>query len=518
MTRWGRFGTAGQFQKTPFPDLEEGIKEFKKVFQSKTGNDWEKIKADHSTFNKVPKKFNIVESTFDKPEIFNITNYFKTELKNTKLSVDYNKKENKKVKDMFYYLIAHAFTARFDNDYNYMNNNYNRNNDEDSNNKFSVTYYPKEIIDKGFKILNELSGLIEKQMKINQKKSLIAISEAELSNTNSNFNKAREEIANCNKQILTLSNLFYELIPFKNVRNEFVSPICNYEQLQTEINNLKSYSYIENTIKLFLGSLKYLSTTNPVDYIYNSIGCKLTPLPYPTYEQNPQTESDFIYDFIAKTSPQSIPQNNYYYGYNGNRGNNKELIIKNIYKIESSINDSKFNPENKGNRILLFHGTKIQNILGILSKGLMIAPVEAPSSGYKYGKGIYLTDFMEKAMNYSDRYLNKYYVLICEAVLGNTLQLSEKKQFTSEKEIKAKGYDSIISDANNHCSFDEVFYFRDGSGVFRKAIRQQNNQTGFQGGFGRSLNTKIYYKDQHAEYVLYKENLVRVKYIVELQK
>ena len=101
----------------------------------------------------------------------------------------------------------------------------------------------------------------------------------------------------------------------------------------------------------------------------------------------------------------------------------------------------------------------------------MIAPVEAPSSGYKYGKGIYLTDFIEKAMDYSDRNLNKYYILICEAALGNTLQLSEKKMFTSEKDIKAKGYDSIISDAYNHCSFEEVFYFRDVSGVFRKAIR-----------------------------------------------
>ena len=151
------------------------------------------------------------------------------------------------------------------------------------------------------------------------------------------------------------------------------------------------------------------------------------------------------------------------------------------------MNDSKFNPENKGNRILLFHGTRVQNILGILSQGLMIAPVEAPSSGYKYGKGIYLTDFIEKAMDYSDRNLNKYYILICEAALGNTLQLSEKKMFTSEKDIKAKGYESIISDAYNYCSFEEVFYFRDGSGVFRKAIRPDNgnNVQGFVYGFGQ---------------------------------
>ena len=112
---------------------------------------------------------------------------------------------------------------------------------------------------------------------------------------------------------------------------------------------------INNTLKLFLGSLKHLSTTNPVDYVYNSIGCKLTPLPSPTYEQNPQSESDPQYR-----------QNNYYYGKNS-ENNNQEIVIRNVYKIENSVNDSKFNPENKGNRILLFHGTRVQNILGILS-------------------------------------------------------------------------------------------------------------------------------------------------------
>ena len=79
----------------------------------------------------------------------------------------------------------------------------------------------------------------------------------------------------------------------------------------------------------------------------------LPPLPSPTYEQNPQSESDFIYDFIAKTSPQ-YRQNNYYYGKNS-ENNNQEIVIRNVYKIENSVNDSKFNPENKGNRILLFH-------------------------------------------------------------------------------------------------------------------------------------------------------------------
>ena len=50
--------------------------------------------------------------------------------------------------------------------------------------------------------------------------------------------------------------------------------------------------------------------------------------------------------------------------------------------------------------LLLFHGTKAENVLGILSKGLIIAPIEAESSGNRYGSGIYLSDQFNKALDY----------------------------------------------------------------------------------------------------------------------
>ena len=39
-TRWGRIGDKGQFQQTPFPKLEDAIKEFRKIFRAKTANEW----------------------------------------------------------------------------------------------------------------------------------------------------------------------------------------------------------------------------------------------------------------------------------------------------------------------------------------------------------------------------------------------------------------------------------------------------------------------------------------------
>jgi predicted DNA-binding WGR domain protein len=54
---WGRIGDRGEFQKTPFSTKEEAIKEFKKIFISKSGNKWE----DYDNFEKVDKKYNLVK-------------------------------------------------------------------------------------------------------------------------------------------------------------------------------------------------------------------------------------------------------------------------------------------------------------------------------------------------------------------------------------------------------------------------------------------------------------------------
>ena len=43
--------------------------------------------------------------------------------------------------------------------------------------------------------------------------------------------------------------------------------------------------------------------------------------------------------------------------------------------------------EAMGNRQLLWHGSRLSNMVGILSQGLRIAPPEAPVTGYMFGKG-----------------------------------------------------------------------------------------------------------------------------------
>ena len=44
LTRWGRIGDTGQYQRTPFLSRDEAVKEFTKVFKSKSGNAWKDVK------------------------------------------------------------------------------------------------------------------------------------------------------------------------------------------------------------------------------------------------------------------------------------------------------------------------------------------------------------------------------------------------------------------------------------------------------------------------------------------
>lgn len=56
-TRWGRIGSQGQNQRTPFSKVEEAKKEFNSIFKQKTGNDF----ADLSKFSRVAKKYDLTK-------------------------------------------------------------------------------------------------------------------------------------------------------------------------------------------------------------------------------------------------------------------------------------------------------------------------------------------------------------------------------------------------------------------------------------------------------------------------
>ncbi|XP_044588026.1 poly [ADP-ribose] polymerase 1-like [Cotesia glomerata] len=99
-----------------------------------------------------------------------------------------------------------------------------------------------------------------------------------------------------------------------------------------------------------------------------------------------------------------------------------EIQVNYIFDVYRYEDRKKFN-NNIGNKKLLWHGTKTNNVISILHNGLQLNPdIPSVHSTLMFGRGIYFTNSVSKAANYcgtcsSTR--NKYGVLfLCEVALG----------------------------------------------------------------------------------------------------
>ena len=73
-----------------------------------------------------------------------------------------------------------------------------------------------------------------------------------------------------------------------------------------------------------------------------------------------------------------------------------------------------------GPTALLWHGSRTSNVASILAQGLRVAPKEAPSTGFMFGKGIYFADMSSKSANYCvpSRDNKRGFLLLCEVATG----------------------------------------------------------------------------------------------------
>jgi poly [ADP-ribose] polymerase len=71
------------------------------------------------------------------------------------------------------------------------------------------------------------------------------------------------------------------------------------------------------------------------------------------------------------------------------------MEVLDVFEIRNPSQISQF--KDVRNKMLLWHGSRLSNFVGILSQGLRIAPPEAPVTGYMFGKGIYFADISSKS-------------------------------------------------------------------------------------------------------------------------
>jgi len=186
-----------------------------------------------------------------------------------------------------------------------------------------------------------------------------------------------------------------------------------------------------------------------------------------------------------------------------------EGFIKNIFALERRGEAERISHHKNLKKMLLWHGSKISNFMGILAQGLRIAPPEAHSTGEMFGKGVYFSDMFEKSYGYTEDWgsqaEDKGYrlLLLCEVAVGESKELLRAENITQldppYKSVKGVGLRGPKPDYKivmpNGCiaPVGEVVDFYENERDYNKRPHLQHN-----------------------EYIVYDVSQVRVRYLVQV--
>ena len=197
----------------------------------------------------------------------------------------------------------------------------------------------------------------------------------------------------------------WTIIPRKiaNVRTAVYNP-GRYMPKDTELNKFISneQSLLDNIIL----QSKATSNANGINTISEAFGFK--------FVKATAEERDFIVDKINKESDSG------------------SFRVKNVYKVANPVRDAEFEDYLENNKLenndknikLYWHGTGPENVLSIMSNGLIIRPANASYSGSAFGDGIYSAPSPNKSWNYTrpnyDR--NSRWMFVNAVITGNSFK------------------------------------------------------------------------------------------------
>ncbi|KAL5289012.1 PARP1.2 family protein [Megaselia abdita] len=274
------------------------------------------------------------------------------------------------------------------------------------------------------------------------------------------------------------SNRFFTLIPhnFGMSQPPILKDLCQVQEL---IEMLDALMQIECAYKLMENGFQK-GNENPLDLHYKMLNSKIVPIEHgskdfrmvQTYVRNTHGETHTLY----------------------------KLEVQEVFKVTKDSHKEKYK-NYLHNKRLIWHGSRVTNFAGILSQGLRIAPPEAPSTGYMFGKGVYFADMVSKSAQYcsTSRRDNVGLLLLSEVALGNMLELT-KSEFIEplpddKHSVFGKGKTS-----------PDIFgwHIRDSDGVIIPYGRPVKND---------SLQSDLLYN----EYIVYDESQIDTQYLVKMK-
>ena len=505
-TQFGRIGEEGANQRSPFNTLDEAKEEFGKIFKSKTGNNWDernnfqRIKGKYMllSYNKIQLKPNELlkpfdykkcpESNLDNTEIHSLLKAFTDNsiiakaFKESGVDTEFfnysmlNKETLLKARG--YLMELYKKVQELENirkiNVNLLNQNKSKDKSEENDDKSEDNSVDNMDLDENVSKTSKKRSKKKEQSNNGEIKTLKDKTEAIILKTN---------------EIMALSSRYYELIPKEKYKNSCILPFDRLDDVKNEIQIIDNLTYVEKAVNILLGANNKISTINPLDYIYYSLQ---------TY-----------FELLSKDSPEYMTLEKYI---NNTSGNDKLINIFRVTRKGETERINKF--KDLPNHFLLFHGTKIFNLIGIFSNGLKIAPPEAPMTGYMFGKGIYLADMYQKSINYCDiiqdksnnKKVKEYsYILLCEAALGNIYEAKRSNIDYEKLPFLNEGYNSLKSVSVQGPDLNKNFICNNGITIPLGNIIKYSE-------------TGMNYSTSNPEYIVYDTAQVKIRYIVKMER
>ncbi|XP_026060896.1 poly [ADP-ribose] polymerase 2-like isoform X4 [Carassius auratus] len=282
-----------------------------------------------------------------------------------------------------------------------------------------------------------------------------------------------------NKELLEACNQFYTRIP-----HDFglrTPPIIRTEaELKEKITLLEALCDIQIAVKMVQSSVQ--NDEHPLDRQYRSLQCRLQPL------DSNSNEYKVIEKYLQSTH---APTHTDY-----------TMTILDIFAVEREGERDSFCSQME-NKMLLWHGSRLSNWVGILSQGLRVAPPEAPVTGYMFGKGVYFADMSSKSANYcfANQKNNQGLLLLSEVALGNSNELLDA-DYTADQlpsgKHSTRGLGQTAPDPNNYVALD---------GVTVPMGPSVKTGVGQKGGYSLLYN----------EYIVYNPAQILMKYLLRVQ-
>jgi len=199
------------------------------------------------------------------------------------------------------------------------------------------------------------------------------------------------------KELELACSAFYTRIPH-NFGMRPPTIIRSSAEVRLKIDLLEALGDIQLALKL-MADEEGDNRLHPADQQYRGLDCRMTHL------ATSHAHYKICNKFLSTTHGST------HMGY--------KLKLLDVYAVEKPSEGPRF--RDCGNRMLLWHGSRMTNWAGILGAGLKIAPPEAPSTGYMFGKGIYFADMASKSANYcfASRSKNEGILLLSEVAVGN---------------------------------------------------------------------------------------------------